>query len=84
MFCTDRMKLVPFTKYCSEKYGRGNYETWLGIRADEPKRLTPKKGIRYLAEISDFEKEDVLGFWSEMPFDLFGYKRAFGQLRILP
>ena len=70
MFCTDRMKLVPFTKYCSEKYGRGNYETWLGIRADEPKRLTPKKGIRYLAEISDFEKEDVLGFWSEMPFDL--------------
>ena len=70
MFCTDRMKLVPFTKYCNEKYGRGNYETWLGIRADEPKRLTPKKGIRYLAEISDFEKEDILEFWSEMPFDL--------------
>lgn len=70
MFCTDRMKLVPFTKHCQEKYGRGNYETWLGIRADEPKRLTPKKGIRYLAEISDFEKEDVLDFWSGMPFDL--------------
>lgn len=70
MFCTDRMKLVPFTKYCNEKYGRGNYETWLGIRVDEPKRLTPKKGIRYLAEISDFEKEDILEFWSEMPFDL--------------
>ncbi len=70
MFCTDRMKLVPFTKYCQEKYGRGNYETWLGIRADEPKRLNPKKGIRYLAEISDFEKSDILDYWSKMPFDL--------------
>ncbi|AZF88604.1 phosphoadenosine phosphosulfate reductase family protein [Vibrio phage P23] len=70
MFCTDRMKLVPFTKYCNEKYGKGNYETWLGIRADEPKRLSEKKGIRYLAEISDFEKEDVIDFWSKMPFDL--------------
>lgn len=70
MFCTDRMKLVPFTKYCNEKYGRGNYETWLGIRADEPKRLSEKKGIKYLAEISDFEKEDILGFWSKMSFDL--------------
>lgn len=121
MFCTDRMKLVPFTKYCNEQYGRGNYETWLGIRADEPARVFGSKlykslketialddedlinmystnhidrekffvmeecsevkifnevcrrktsGIRYMAEISDFEKEDILDFWSEMPFDL--------------
>ena len=39
MFCTDRMKLKPFKKYCDDKYGKGNYETWLGIRADEPARL---------------------------------------------
>jgi hypothetical protein len=70
MFCTDRMKLVPFKKYCDEKYGKGNYETWLGIRADEPKRLTPKNCVRYLAEISDFEKSDILEFWRQMPFDL--------------
>lgn len=70
MFCTDRMKLVPFTKYCNEKYGRGNYETWLGIRADESRRLSKKKGIRYLAEISNFDKEDVLDWWSNMPFNL--------------
>lgn len=70
MFCTDRMKLKPFKKYCDEKYGKGYYETWLGIRADEPKRLTPKSGIRYMAEITDFEKQDVLDFWSKMPFDL--------------
>ncbi len=69
-FCTDRMKLVPFKKYCDDAFGKGNYETWLGIRADEPNRLAKKDGIRYLAEISDFEKQDVLDWWSEQDFDL--------------
>ena len=39
MFCTDRMKVKPFTKYCNDTYGKKNYETWLGIRADEPVRF---------------------------------------------
>lgn len=44
MFCTDRMKLQPYKKYCESVYGKNNknnnsYETWLGIRFDEPKRL---------------------------------------------
>ena len=120
-FCTDRMKLGPFTKYCNEHFGKGNYETWLGIRADEPKRVVGdsllKKinsvvgysdeevmrlvrmteeeragefaveescefqllsdlnaklsgGIRYLAEISDFDKQDVLDWWGGQDFDL--------------
>lgn len=38
-FCTDRMKLGPFTKYCDDHYGRKNYQAWIGIRADEPARL---------------------------------------------
>ena len=70
MFCTDRMKLVPFKKYCDEIYGKKNYETWLGIRADESRRLSKKPFIRYLAEISDFEKVDVLDWWSKQGFDL--------------
>lgn len=130
MFCTDRMKLVPYKKYCDDKYGKGNYEAWLGIRFDEPLRflgselygvlnknfdlslfdfaciyqsikndgpsslrwwfeVIPSKDhnkifkaarmlheklsgqrIAYMQEISDFEKQDVLDFWSEMPFDL--------------
>tara|TARA_R100000951_G_scaffold91472_1_gene79833 strand:- start:3651 stop:4475 length:825 start_codon:yes stop_codon:yes gene_type:complete len=70
MFCTDRMKLTPFTKYCNDTYGKKNYETWLGIRADEPRRLTPKPFIKYMAEISDYEKEDVLNWWSKQSFDL--------------
>ena len=69
-FCTDRMKLQPFKKYCEDNFGKGNYTTWLGIRADEPKRLTPKTNIKYLAEISDFEKPDILSWWKEQEFDL--------------
>ncbi|EDR2534718.1 prophage protein [Escherichia coli] len=69
-FCTDRMKSVPFTKYCQEKFGKGNYITWLGIRTDEPNRLKRANGFRYLADISDFEKQDVLDWWSEQKFDL--------------
>jgi hypothetical protein len=69
-FCTDRMKLVPYKKYLDEKYGRKNYVTWLGIRADEPKRLKPKDNYDFMASISDFDKEDVLDWWSEQVFDL--------------
>lgn len=69
-FCTDRMKTVPFTKYCQDVFGKGNYTTWLGIRTDEPKRLKARDGFRYLADISDFEKQDVLYWWEEQPFDL--------------
>lgn len=83
MFCTDRMKLKPFKKHCDDKYGKGGYETWLGIRADEPRRLGDKKGVKYLAEISDFEKQDVLDFWKEMPFDL-GIEEHLGNCVFCP
>ncbi|MGP4130077.1 hypothetical protein OJE16_10010 [Pantoea tagorei] len=57
-------------KYCDDHFGRGNYTTWIGIRSDEPKRLTPKAGIRYLAELTDYEKSDILSWWKNQPFDL--------------
>lgn len=70
-FCTDRMKTVPFTKYCNEMYGKGNYERWLGIREDEPNRLGNRgPGFHYLADISDFDKQDVIDWWSVQDFDL--------------
>lgn len=69
-FCTDRMKLGPFKKYCDEHIGRKAYRTWIGIRADEPKRLTKKEPTHYLAEISDFGKAEVIEWWSHQPFDL--------------
>ncbi|MCR0998677.1 phosphoadenosine phosphosulfate reductase family protein [Serratia rubidaea] len=69
-FCTDRMKLGPFKKYCDGRFGRGQYKTWIGIRADEPKRLIGKPPTHYLAEISQFGKQDVIDWWSQQPFDL--------------
>ena len=71
-WCTSRMKEETYDKYCNDKYGKGGYTTWLGIRADEPRRLKigKRKDLRYMAEITDFEKEDVLDFWAGMPFDL--------------
>lgn len=69
-FCTRTMKLEPFERYCKDNYGKGNYKTWLGIRADEPRRLKQKNGYRYLADICDFDKQDVIDFWKSQPFDL--------------
>ena len=57
-------------KYLEDVYGAGNYHLWLGMRIDEPKRLNKKEGFSYLADISDFEKKDVLDWWAKMPFDL--------------
>tara|TARA_R110000787_G_scaffold276351_1_gene385275 strand:- start:41 stop:937 length:897 start_codon:yes stop_codon:yes gene_type:complete len=83
-YCTERMKTVPLNKYCNEMFGKGNFKNWLGMRIDEPRRLknieTTKDmfgkvnrvnpNIMYLAQISDFTKQDVLDFWAGMPFDL--------------
>jgi hypothetical protein len=71
-WCTSRMKEETHDKYCNDKYGKGNYITWLGMRADEPKRikLPNNRNIKYLAQLSDYEKSDVLDFWQKMPFDL--------------
>lgn len=72
-WCTARMKVDVSERYLNAKYGKGGHITWIGVRADEPKRLT-KVGanpqIRYLAEISDFEKQDILDWWAPKPFDL--------------
>ena len=85
--CTDEMKAIPCDKYCNEKYGRGSYTKWLGIRADEPNRIRlvdkqidlfgeGKKvrpellPLRYLGEIDDSDKQDILEFWKAQPFDL--------------
>lgn len=64
-FCTDRMKATPYKKYCDDKFGKGKYKTWLGIRADEPKRLKQKEGFSYLADIDDTEKDEILEWWDE-------------------
>jgi len=128
MFCTDRMKLKPFQKYCNDTYGKNNYETWLGIRFDESARVwgdnkkkalstfkqlsmsgmsnyemsdmyaaiysglasiddfdisdlakelcttrllkLKKEKLFYMAAIEIADKQDILNYWTKMPFDL--------------
>ena len=70
MFCTDRMKLKPFKKYCDDTYGKGNYETWIGIRFDEPKRLigdNPKKSLSAykLLKGDGFNDEEISCIYNE-------------------
>lgn len=93
-WCTSRMKEETHDKYCDDRFGAGNYITWLGIRADEPRRLKIGKNsnLRYMAEITDFEKSDVLDFWRKMPFDLeidehlgncvFCFKKGHGKIAL--
>jgi len=67
-FCTRTMKMEVFERYCKDTFG--SYHTWLGIRVDEPLRLKNRDGVSYLAEISPFEKQDVLEWWKDQSFDL--------------
>lgn len=81
-YCTARLKTQVFESYCNDTFGRGNYDTWIGIRADEPNRLPKpvdeessahhkkKASLRYLAEISDWGKEDIIDWWGAQSFDL--------------
>lgn len=70
-FCTDRMKTTPYKKFCDDQFGKKSYVTWLGIRSDESRRINlARERYRYLAEISPMTKQDINGWWSEMPFDL--------------
>lgn len=136
-FCTDQMKTQIFRKYCDNKYGKGNYDVWIGYRNDtsdqvraigrklaksvakhlkspmneareffieakasymelekedfisklvadndtEDARKVALKvynkldnlnslGYRFLLEISDFDKKDILDWWEEQDFFL--------------
>jgi 3'-phosphoadenosine 5'-phosphosulfate sulfotransferase (PAPS reductase)/FAD synthetase len=50
--CTDKLKTIPSTKYLTEKYGKGNFVRWLGMRIDEPRRLKEVE----LSQLDAFKK----------------------------
>lgn len=94
LHCTRELKENPILSYMKslgEKIGhtvngelvKATYETWIGIRADEPKRLNGNRSGKQekvfpLADFHPFNNEtdmrafkwEVLDFWEEMPFDL--------------
>lgn len=97
LHCTRELKENPIMDYM-ESLGEvkghivkgelveATYETWIGIRGDEPKRLGGNRNgkqnkVYPLAEIVSWssckrwfnlicDKLDVLDFWEDMPFDL--------------
>lgn len=94
LHCTRELKENPIMDYM-ESLGEvkghivkgelvsATYETWIGIRADEPKRLNgnrdgKQKKVFPLADFHPLRNEvdlrslkyEVLDFWEEMPFDL--------------
>lgn len=71
--CSRELKKSPIRSY-AKSIGWKNYQTALGFRSDEPKRLDWSKKIKhkllYFAEIIEVKKSDVNLFWSKQPFDL--------------
>ena len=91
-WCTSRMKVDTHEAYCKKRFGKDNFITWLGIRADEKRRLKRKKDLSYLADISDATKDDIIAWWKGMFFDLeihehlgncvFCFKKGDGKLAL--
>lgn len=74
--CSRELKKIAIRSYARdiEKHSKINYQTALGFRSDEPKRLNWEKAKKdkliYFAQLVKVTKSDVNKFWSKMPFDL--------------
>lgn len=68
--CSKVFKKEAFTRYCQDNFNADGLTIWLGMRADEPGRVKERSGVRYLADISDFNKQDIIDWWSHQEFDL--------------
>lgn len=68
--CTREGKEKPIHKYAKEFFGSNDYETALGIRADEKHRASPKKKVIYpLVEIN-IDERFIKDWWKKQSFDL--------------
>jgi hypothetical protein len=79
--CTRELKLRPMLSYIeSLGWGRGTYDTAIGIRADEARRRSKTaKENRIIYPLMDMEpttKRDINKFWLSQPFrlNLTGYQ----------
>ena len=71
--CTRELKIQPIKKWAVDHVTK-NYKLALGIRVDEPRRLTQTKTdnekVFPLAHNYPMTKDDVIVWWKNMPFDL--------------
>jgi hypothetical protein len=70
--CTRELKERPIYSYVRDvlKWENGSFYVALGMRADEPDRLTPHPMKIYFLAEEGIEKGDVLDFWDQQSFDL--------------
>ena len=76
-FCTVELKVRTCHRYL-KSLGWTEWESWIGIRADEQRRLSKIKNQDYGTHetkyapcgIAGVTKHDVAKFWREQPFDL--------------
>lgn len=71
--CTREMKIEPAKKWAEDNISK-DYDMALGIRVDEPKRLTQAKGqnnkLYPLAHNKPMTKGDIIDWWRNQHFDL--------------
>jgi predicted phosphoadenosine phosphosulfate sulfurtransferase len=70
-FCTTELKLKPIAQWM-ESAGYTTWDTVIGMRADEPKRVATMRDRGLSVPLADagVTKADVMAFWSRQPFDL--------------
>jgi 3'-phosphoadenosine 5'-phosphosulfate sulfotransferase (PAPS reductase)/FAD synthetase len=76
-FCTVELKIKTAERYL-KSLGWDEYENWIGIRADEPRRLAKTKvqdqgkgATKYApCGVAGVTKYNVAAFWRDQPFDL--------------
>jgi 3'-phosphoadenosine 5'-phosphosulfate sulfotransferase (PAPS reductase)/FAD synthetase len=74
-FCTIEMKIRTIANYLlsigmCETRSEGEYMSWVGIRADEPRRAAKIPRDRTPLVAAGIGKEDVGKFWKAQAFDL--------------
>lgn len=74
-FCTIELKIRTianylFSKGLCETRSKGEYMSWVGIRADEPRRAAKIPRDRTPLVTAGVTKEMVGEFWKNQPFDL--------------
>lgn len=69
-FCTTELKVVPIAKYMAS-IGYDEFETFAGIRADEPKRVVKlRQSLHAPLATMGVTQADVQSFWKTYHFDL--------------
>jgi 3'-phosphoadenosine 5'-phosphosulfate sulfotransferase (PAPS reductase)/FAD synthetase len=74
-FCTQELKIRPMARYLRdlgmvETVSEGEYFSWVGIRADEPRRAAKVTRDRAPLAAAGVTAQEVGGFWRSQLFDL--------------